>query len=73
MLVQFFEVTLGGLPRVYVAKPREIAKQLKGQSDGRGNGNLQEDIKRISPKSQYSHRLPKKWEFSQVRLRKVAL
>ena len=47
--VQFAHVPMGQAPRVYIARPPEIAKQLKSQRDGNGYGSLQEDRLRFNP------------------------
>src|SRR4051794_31836452 len=46
LFVQFFEVDPGELPRVYLARPSEIAAHMKTQCDGRGHGALQENYRR---------------------------
>jgi hypothetical protein len=51
-----------------VARPIEIAKQLKEQRHGQGHGALHEDHSRSHPKSKYDHRIPGDWMFSQARL-----
>jgi Holliday junction resolvase-like predicted endonuclease len=71
--VQFMDVAPADAPRVYLAKPPEIADQLKTQRDGKGYGSLQEDRRRARPGSKYSHAIPAHWKFSQDRLHLVAL
>lgn len=66
--VQFTKVPLGQAPRVYLARPPEIAAHMKTQCHGRGHGSLQEDFKRDHPRSKYGHRIPISWEFSHERL-----
>ena len=73
IFVQFIYVELGSAPRVYMARPSEIAKHLKTQCDGRGHGALQEDYKRDHPKSKYNHMIPKTWTFSQKRIDDITL
>jgi len=68
IFVQFRGVGLGLAPRVYVARPPEIAVQLKNQCDGRGYGALQEDSVLHSPRSKYKDRLPASWLFSSLRI-----
>lgn len=67
-IVQFAGIEAGGIPRVYIARPAEIAEQLKGQRNGNGYGALQEDRLRYSPKSSFSERLPDSWNFSIERI-----
>ena len=43
VFVQFRNVMLASAPRVYVARPPEIAGHMKSQCDGKGHGSLQED------------------------------
>src|SRR6185295_4197995 len=45
IFVQFRKVLLGQAPRVYVARPPEIATHLKSQRHGLGYGSLQEDFR----------------------------
>lgn len=69
--VQFSAVSVGGVPRVYVARPVMIAEQLKSQRNGEGYGALQEDRLRHSPKSSFSERLPELWNFSALRIDEI--
>lgn len=71
LLVQFRGVSLGESPRVYLARPDEIAKYMKTQCDGRGHGALQEDHRRARPGSKYDHKIPEGWSFSERRLGEV--
>jgi hypothetical protein len=66
--VQYMHVDIGSLPRVYIARPEEIATHMKTQCHGRGHGSLQEDFRRDHPKSKYDHKIPASWQFSQKRL-----
>lgn len=68
LLVQFLGTALGDAPRSYIARPEEIAAQLKAQCNGRGYGTLQEDVRRMRAGSRYDHRLPDVWRFSRERL-----
>lgn len=68
LFVQFYGVNLGDAPRVYVARPPEIAAHMKTQCNGRGHGSLQEDFRRNHPKSKYSHRIPEHWAFGRLRI-----
>lgn len=69
--VQFLHVPLGHAPRVYLARPPEIAVYLKQQCLGRGHGSLQEDVPRESPKSKYKDKIPNNWVFSNARLDQI--
>lgn len=71
VFVQFAHVEEGQSPRVYVARPQEIAKQLKSQRGGQGYGALQEDRIRYNPGSKYSEKLPKAWHCSSKRIDSV--
>lgn len=68
LFVQFKNIKLGNAPRVYIAKPLEIANHMKTQCHGLGHGALQEDIKRDKPKSKYNHKIPSHWVFSKQRI-----
>jgi Holliday junction resolvase-like predicted endonuclease len=69
--VQFAGVELGGSPRVYIARPQEVARQLKAARDGGGYGTLQEDRRRHHPKSIYSEKIPTLWHFSLKRIDRI--
>lgn len=71
LFVQFYGIALGQAPRVYVARPPEIAAHMKTQCDGRGHGSLQEDFRRHHPKSKYSHKIPSQWAFSRERINEI--
>ncbi len=68
VFVQFINVILGQVPSVYIARPIEIATHMKTQCSGRGHGALQEDFRRDHPRSQYAHRVPIDWCFSNERI-----
>jgi len=68
VFVQFIRVLLGQTPRVFVARPPEIAAHMKTQCSGRGHGSLQEDYLRDHPRSRYNHRIPAEWGFSHERI-----
>jgi hypothetical protein len=68
MFIQFFGVPLGEAPRVYIARPEEVAAHMKTQCHGRGYGSLQEDIRQQRPTSKYNHKVPNSWLFSQDRI-----
>jgi hypothetical protein len=67
-LVQFQGVSIGQAPRVYVARPLEIAEQLRVHRDGKGHGALQEDWQRNHPGSSYNDKIPASWTFSRERI-----
>jgi hypothetical protein len=67
-LVQFLNVTVGAAPRVYIARPPEIAAHLKTQRAGVGHGPLHEDYRRDHPKSKYDFAIPPSWRFSCARI-----
>ncbi len=68
IFVQFRDVAVGQAPRVYVARPAEIAAQLKIQCSGRGHGSLQEDTPRHFPGSKYKDQIPTAWHYSSERI-----
>ncbi len=68
VFVVFWLVPFGTAPRVYAARPHDIAKQLKSQHKGTGHGSLHEDTPRDSPKSKYMDKLPSSWLFTKVRI-----
>jgi len=68
MFVQFVNVPLNQAPRVYIARPPEIATHLKSQCNGRGHGSLQENFRRDRPGSKYDHKIPDDWLFSCERI-----
>jgi Holliday junction resolvase-like predicted endonuclease len=67
-LVQFQDVSIGQAPRVYVARPMEMAEQLKAHRNGKGHGALQEDWQRNHPRSSYNGKIPESWIFSCERI-----
>jgi hypothetical protein len=68
VFVQFMQVPIGSAPRVYVAKPPEIAEHLKAQCNGRGHGALAEDNQKYNPKSKHSNKIPETWAFTSHRI-----
>ena len=68
MFVQFQGISIGHAPRVYVARPTEIAEQLKAHRKGQGHGALQEDWQRNHPGSSYADKIPQSWTFSIERI-----
>ena len=69
--VQFADVALDGSPRVYIARTRDVARQLKASRDGRGYGALQEDRRRHHPKSIYDEKIPIQWHVSLKRIDRI--
>ena len=67
-LVGFLNVPLGQAPRVYVARPPEIARELRLRCLGRGHGSLEEDSPTFYPKSKYKDRIPSEWSYSTERI-----
>ncbi|MBI1922407.1 MAG: hypothetical protein HYS23_15145 [Geobacter sp.] len=68
--VQFYNVPLDGLPRVYVARPEEVAQRLKESSAGRGDTILYE-YHVWGPRSQArgtTDEIPDEWAFSKQRV-----
>jgi hypothetical protein len=66
--VGFLNVPLGQAPRVYVARPSEIAAQLKAQAFGRGHCALQEDSPTYYPSSKNKDKVPAEWRYSTERI-----
>lgn len=71
VFVQFADVAIGGVPRAYVARPTEIALQLRSQRNGAGYGTLQEDRRRHTPGSAFTERLPDAWQLSAARIDEI--
>jgi hypothetical protein len=67
-LVGFLNVPLGQAPRVYIARPPEIAAQLKAQCLGRGHCALQEDSPKYYPRSKTKDKVPAEWVYSTERI-----
>ncbi|OAM89689.1 hypothetical protein AW736_11955 [Termitidicoccus mucosus] len=68
IFVQFLGIPLTSAPRVYVARPDDVATYMKSQCNGRGHCSLAENYRRDHPKSHYTQQIPKDWNFSQVRI-----
>ena len=68
VFVQFQGVEIGSAPRAYIARPDEIAEQLRNHRDGKGRGSLQEDWSRNHPRSGYSYKIPDQWKFTIERI-----
>lgn len=69
-LVQFRNISLDALPRMYLATPQEIAKWLKAAAAGRGDTILYEEHK-WSSRAQAAgtiDRIPDYWKFTKERL-----
>jgi len=68
IFVQFMGLSIGDTPRVYAARPTEIAVHLKTQRAGKGHGALHENYGAKRPNSKYDHRIPDGWQFSLDRI-----
>jgi hypothetical protein len=68
VFVGFLNVHLGEAPRVYVARPPEIAAHLTLQCLGRGHGSLQEDTPLYYPRSKYKDKIPAEWHYTNERI-----
>ncbi|SRR5882672_1733126 len=71
LFVQFLGVLMGEAPRVYIARPNEIATHLKSQRGGNGYGALEEGWA-PRKRSKYKHKIPAKWVFSEKRVNELA-
>jgi len=68
--VQFVDTELDELPRVYVARPAEVARRLRDSSGGRGDTVLHENHEwgpRAHAKGT-ADRIPESWRFSRERV-----
>jgi hypothetical protein len=68
--VQFKDVPLDALPRVYLATPLEVSARMKANAGGRGDTILYEDHTwgaRAQSKGTVD-RIPEEWRFSEARL-----
>jgi Holliday junction resolvase-like predicted endonuclease len=74
-LVQFKDVGVDGLPRIYLATPNEIAQRLKDSAKGRGETILYEHHE-WSPRA-YGYgtidRIPDSWKFSRTRTEEIVV
>lgn len=68
IFVGFMDVELGQAPRAYVARPSEIAAQLKLRCSGRGHCSLEEDAPTFCPRSKYKDKIPSEWRYSTERI-----
>jgi hypothetical protein len=72
--VQFKDVQLDALPRVYLATPAEVAERLKSSAGGRGDTILYEDhawTSRAAGRDTVD-RIPETWRFSETRLQELS-
>ncbi len=71
-LVQFKNVNLGEMPRVYLATVSEIAKHLKTQHNGDGYCSLRENhTYKAGGAKGYTERIPNEWKFSIDRIQGI--
>jgi hypothetical protein len=73
-LVQFKDVSLHELPRMYLATPQDIAARLKAAAAGRGDTILRENHT-WGPRAHGAgtvEQIPQDWAFSEARLRAIA-
>jgi len=68
-LVQFWNVSMDHVPRMYLASAIEVAQQLREAKGGRGEAALNEDwtIKK-GPFTGTTEKLPAAWRFSKARV-----
>lgn len=73
-LVQFKNVALDALPRMYLARPSEIADRLRETAKGRGDTILYEEHTwgRRAVGAGTIERLPESWRFTAARLESLA-
>jgi hypothetical protein len=72
-LIQFKDVSIGELPRIYLASPQEVAQKLRGAAMGRGDTTLYEECEWIYPgdRAGTADKLPAEWRFSQQRIEEL--
>jgi Holliday junction resolvase-like predicted endonuclease len=71
-LVQFANVNLGEMPRMYLATVSEIAKHLKTQHNGDGYCSLRENhTYKTGGAKGYSEKIPSEWSFSVKRIEEI--
>jgi hypothetical protein len=68
LFVGFRQLSPGIAPRVYLACPPEIAKQMKSQSLGQGKAVLREDTPTFFPRAKYKDKIPAEWRYSTERI-----
>lgn len=68
--VQFKDVALSDLPRLYLASPTEVADRLRSTANGRGDTILYEahDWKLRAHAAGTSERIPASWRFTKERI-----
>jgi hypothetical protein len=71
--VQFLGVPLNGLPRIYLASPKEVAKRLHEATKGRGDAILWEWHEWTSRAygAGTTEKLPSNWSFSEQRIQEL--
>ncbi|HEY1896498.1 MAG TPA: hypothetical protein VGG62_09520 [Terracidiphilus sp.] len=69
-LVQFEDVALNQLPRIYLATPAEIAQRMRESAERLGDPVLYEQYEWIAPETGYTaiEALPSSWLFSEERI-----
>jgi hypothetical protein len=70
-LIQFQKVKGLDCPRVYVARPKELAEHMKTQRDGKGSASLTEDWKINHRTSSRNDKIPDAWKFTAQRMRNI--
>jgi hypothetical protein len=72
-LVQFEDIALNQLPRIYLATPGEIAQRMRQSAERLGDPVLYEQYEWIAPETGYSaiEALPSSWLFSDERIHEV--
>lgn len=71
-LVSFYQVPIGGTPRCYLARPREIAAHHKSARYGAGHTTLHEDYtpsRGVGKDDRY--KVPDEWKFSLERVNEL--
>jgi hypothetical protein len=70
--VQFEEVDLGEMPRIYIATAEEVAECLKTHHFGATTGVLVEEWTRVSgPYKGKTQKIPDEWEISRERINEM--
>lgn len=72
-LVQFKDVSIGELPRIYLASPHEVAQKLRETAERLGNSSLHERYEWTSATdgSETIETLPPGWFFSEERVQEL--
>lgn len=72
--VQLKDVDFNAMPRIYLARPREVAERLKVVHGGRGSGVLFE-YRALGPRAKVGagteDRIPEMWRLSRARLEEI--